>query len=117
MNTNEIQRITCEDLKGMLDRGEPVIVIDTRKSTEYETGHIKSAVNVYYDPTGESMERSLMLSAMPVDMLLVPYCECDDDSTSALMGIELLDLRYDPDKVKALKGGLPRWRELGYPQE
>jgi 3-mercaptopyruvate sulfurtransferase SseA len=30
---------------------------------------------------------------------------------------ELLGLRYDADKVKALKGGLLRWKQLGYPTE
>jgi rhodanese-related sulfurtransferase len=117
MNTNEVLRITCEELKPMMDRGEPVVVIDTRKTSEYNTDHIKGSINIYYNPSGESMERSLMLSALPLEALLVPYCDCDDDSTSAVMAIELLDLRYEADMVKALKGGLPRWRELGYPME
>jgi hypothetical protein len=30
------------------------------------------------------------------------------------VALELIDLRYDADKVKALKGGINRWRELGY---
>jgi len=32
-----------------------------------------------------------------------------------MMALELMDLGYDAGKVKALSGGFPRWRELGYP--
>jgi rhodanese-related sulfurtransferase len=117
MDINEVTRITCEELKPMIDRGENLVVIDTRKSTDYQTEHIKSAVNIYYDPTGDSMEREFMLSTLPLETLLVIYCDCIGDTESALVALELLDLRYDPARVKALKDGLPRWRELGYPTE
>ncbi len=26
----------------------------------------------------------------------------------------MIDQRFDPDKVKVLSGGIPRWFELGY---
>jgi 3-mercaptopyruvate sulfurtransferase SseA len=31
------------------------------------------------------------------------------------MVLEMWELGYDRDKVKALKGGLTRWEQLGYP--
>jgi hypothetical protein len=34
-----------------------------------------------------------------------------------MMALEMLNLRFDLDKLKALSGGFPRWRELGYPVE
>jgi rhodanese-related sulfurtransferase len=117
MNINEVPRITCEELKTMIDRNEILVVIDTRKSLDYQTEHIKGAINIYYDPSGDSMERELMLSALPLDTLLVVYCDCIGDTESALVALELLNLRYDLARVKALKDGLPRWRELGFPVE
>ena len=30
------------------------------------------------------------------------------------MAQEMIDQRFDPDKVKALQGGINRWFELGY---
>jgi hypothetical protein len=33
------------------------------------------------------------------------------------MALELLDLRYEVEKVKILVGGFPRWMELGYAAE
>jgi hypothetical protein len=31
------------------------------------------------------------------------------------MALELKDLGYEAAKIRALKGGFPRWRELAYP--
>ena len=89
----------------------------TRRSNEYSAEHIKGSVNVYYDPAGYPMDREMVLSGLPPDNLIVFYCDCTDDSTSALMVMEMVDLRYDADKVKALSGGILRWKELGYPVE
>jgi|WetSurMetagenome_2_1015567.scaffolds.fasta_scaffold619781_2 rhodanese-related sulfurtransferase len=117
MDTNQVPRISCEDLKLMMEKGEKVVVIDTRDTTSYEAEHVAGAVNIYYDPSGNSMERDLMLSGLPADSLLVPYCDCEGDTTSAIMAMDLMNLCFDADKVKALHDGITRWRELGFPME
>jgi rhodanese-related sulfurtransferase len=110
-----IPRITVEELKQMIDKGEEVIAVDTRDSGSYEAGHIKGAVNIYYDPTSDPMARQMMLIALPMDKLIVTYCDCTDDSSSANMAEELYQLGYDRDKIKVLSGGSLRWVELKYP--
>jgi len=117
MDINEVPRITCEELKQMIDHGEKVVVIDTRKNTGYHAEHIKGAINIHYEPSGYPMDREITLSALPGDTLLVFYCDCSDDSESAIMAVELMNLGYDVDKVRALRGGFLRWRELDYPAE
>jgi rhodanese-related sulfurtransferase len=117
MDINQVPRIECEDIKKLIDQGEKVVVIDTRDSTSYGTEHIAGAINIYYDPSGNSMERDLLLSGLPADSLLVPYCDCQGDTTSAALSIDLLNLNFDADKVRALHDGITRWRELGYPME
>jgi len=99
----------------MVDKGADLVVIDTRDSASYEAGHIKSAINIYYDPTADPTERQMMLMALPMDKLLVTYCDCTDDANSAKMADELYKLGYDRDKVKALAGGSLKWVELKYP--
>jgi len=69
-----VLRISAEDLKGMLDAGEEVVVVDTRDSMSYNYGHIQTAVNIYYDPTGDPMGREMILVALPMDKLIVLYC-------------------------------------------
>lgn len=110
-------RITCEELKQLIDNGENVVIIDTRKNNSYNAEHIEGAINIYYNPSGYPVEREMTLAALPADKLLVLYCDCIDDSESAIMALELMNVGYDVDKVEALSGGFLRWRELGYPTE
>ncbi len=75
MESNEVPRITCPELKQMIDKGEKPVVVDTRGSGGYAGGHIKGAINIFYDPSGDPMEREMTLAALPVDKLIVIYCD------------------------------------------
>jgi len=110
-----IPRITAEELKQMIDKGEDIVTIDTRDGGSYDAGHIKGAINIYYNPTADPMERQMMLIALPMDKLIVTYCDCTDDGNSAHLADEIYKLGYDRDKVKVLAGGSLRWVELKYP--
>jgi rhodanese-related sulfurtransferase len=112
-----IPRITVEELKQMIEKGADMVTVDTRDGGSYEAGHIKGAVNIYYDPTADPMDRQMMLIALPMDKLIVTYCDCTDDANSAHMAEELYKLGYDREKVKVLSGGSLRWVELKYPFE
>ncbi len=74
MSDETVARITCEELKQLMDTGQQVVIIDTRESSEYRAGHIRRAVNIYYNVLADPQERELTLSALPGDILLVPYC-------------------------------------------
>ena len=110
-----LPRITAEELKQMIDNKADVVIVDTRDSGSYEAGHIKGAVNIYYDSTGDPMDRQMMLIALPMDKLVVTYCDCTDDKSSANVAQEMYKLGYDKDKVKILSGGSLRWDQLKYP--
>jgi rhodanese-related sulfurtransferase len=111
-----IPRITVEELMRVIDKGaSDMVVVDTRDSGSYEAGHIKGAINIYYDPTADPMDRQMMLLALPMDKLIVTYCDCTDDANSAKMADELYKLGYERDKVKVLSGGSLRWVALKYP--
>lgn len=110
-----IPRVKVEELKQMIDSQADMVVIDTRDSASYEAGHIKGAINIYYNPTADPTERQMMLIALPMEKLIVTYCDCTDDANSANLADELYKLGYDRDKVKVLAGGSLRWVELKYP--
>ena len=110
-----LPRITAEDLRQMMDKGEDLVVVDTRDSASYAAGHIKGAINIYYNPTADPTERQMMLIALPMEKLIVTYCDCTDDANSAQLADEIYKLGYDRDKVKVLSGGSLRWVELKYP--
>lgn len=111
-----IPRIKAEDLKQKIEKGEKdFVVVDVRDSASYEAGHIQGAVNVYYDANADPTDRQMILVALPMDKLIVTYCDCTDDASSANIAQELYKLGYDRDKVKVLSGGSLKWVELKYP--
>jgi rhodanese-related sulfurtransferase len=111
----KLPRISAEELKQMIDKAENMVTVDVRDNASYEAGHIKGAINIYYNPTADPMDRQMMLVALPMDKLIVTYCDCTDDASSANMADELYKLGFDRDKVKILAGGSIRWVELKYP--
>ena len=73
----EVPRITCEELKQLIDEGVDLLLVDTRFEDSFERGHISGAINIPYTPlpplTEEMVtERLLML---PRDKLIVLYCD------------------------------------------
>jgi rhodanese-related sulfurtransferase len=112
---HEIPRISAEEMKKMIDTGADFVRVDVRDGASYAAGHIKGAINIYYNSTADPMDRQMMLLALPMDKLIVTYCDCSDDASSATIAEELYKLGYDRDKVKVLSGGSLRWVEIKYP--
>ena len=111
----DLPRISVEELKDMVDKDADIVIVDTRDGGSYAAGHIKGAINIQYDVTSDPMQRQMMLIALPMDKLIVTYCDCTDDANSANVAQELYDLGYDMDKLKVLSGGSLRWVEMKYP--
>jgi rhodanese-related sulfurtransferase len=111
----QVPRITAEEVERLAKEKGNVVLVDTDDPVSYEAEHIKGAVNIAYDPTVDAREQDQLLSALPGDKLIVFYCNCSHEEDSAPMVLEMWELGYDHDKVKALKGGLTRWEQLNYP--
>ncbi|MGZ6225441.1 MAG: rhodanese-like domain-containing protein [Syntrophales bacterium] len=63
--------VTTEELKAMLDRQEPdMVIIDARNPEEYQEVHIRTAVNIPWP----ELERGKTLLNFPKEMKLVFYC-------------------------------------------
>ena len=63
--------LTSAELKAMIDRNEPgVVIIDSRSRSQYEETHIKGAINI---PLTD-MEQDPALPGAPKDARLVFYC-------------------------------------------
>ena len=111
----QVPRITAEEVQRLIKEKGNVVLVDTDDSMSYGAEHIKGAVNITYDPTVDTRNADQMLSVLPGDKLIVFYCNCAHEEDSAPMVMEMWELGYDRDKVKALEGGLTRWEQLGYP--
>jgi rhodanese-related sulfurtransferase len=113
----DLPRISVEELKQMIDKNADIVIVDTRDGGSYAAGHIIGAINIHYDVTSDPMQRQMMLIALPMDKLIVTYCDCTDDANSANVVQELYDLGYDLKYLRVLSGGSLRWVELKYPLE
>jgi rhodanese-related sulfurtransferase len=115
----EIPRITCEGLKQRLDKGESPVLVDTRSSENYKLDHLPGAINIPFASGVPSIPVSLtsLLSNTPENKLVIFYCDCSEDDTSAQMAQNYLTLKTGAAarNVKVLWKGYWRWLELGYP--
>ena len=68
----DLPRKTSEQLKYMIDNGEPVVIVDTRLEFFYNMGHIPQSINIVYDPNNVNPEGFL---ALPKDVPIVFYCD------------------------------------------
>ncbi len=110
-----LPRITAEELKKLMDEKGEYVLVDAQDSASYGKERISGAINISYDPAGDPMIRDISLMALPMDKLIIVYCNCEDDGTSAGLVMEMFDLGFDLDNVRIVSRGIIRWKELGYP--
>ena len=96
----------ADAIKGELDRGAKLALLDARAPSDYMNEHISGAISVpFYDP-------SPYLSALPKDAWLVCYCACPH-AESGRLAHQLLEKGFT--KVAVLDEGFVVWKARGYP--
>jgi rhodanese-related sulfurtransferase len=99
-----------QQVKEFYDRNEATIV-DARNRQEFAEGHIRGAVSL---PVGEAAG---MLAAfkgkVPVTALVVVYCNGYSCHDSKDLADRLVQAGWR--QVFVFEGGLPEWRDAGYP--
>ena len=106
----EVARITPEELKAMLDRGEDVAVVDVRSAAELaETGMLRGAIWLNI----KSIEDRG--AEIPRDRDVILYCSCPNEATAAKAALLLRERGIR--RVRPLLGGYDAWRARGYPLE
>lgn len=86
---------------------EDAVVVDIRKESQYENGHIINAMNI----PSEQIANQLKKLKSYKDKGVIMYCETG--GVSAKEARKLFDEGYE--KVYCLKGGMPTWRNAGLP--
>jgi rhodanese-related sulfurtransferase len=98
--------ISAADLKQLQDRGEDLIVLDSRTEDEFTRFHVPGAISV---PGGELVHRFGDVVPSP-DTLVVVSCA---GRTRGIMGAQTLINAAVPNRVLALAGGTQSWRLAG----
>ncbi len=92
-------------LKDKIDRGEELIVLDTRGQDEWDWGHIKGALHIY---VGYLEQR---LAEVPKDKPVAVICNVGH---RAGLGASIL-LRAGYRKVYNVLGSVKAWVAVGFP--
>ncbi len=96
-------------LKGMMDRGEAVYIVDLRHPLELVPDPFTLPGALHFSPE----ELSLRSGEIPHDRDVVLYCTCPSEATAAKTAMTLHKLGID--RARPLRGGYDEWKRLGYP--
>lgn len=103
------QRITVEELHGLLQQQEQPLVIDVRAPELQREGRIPGALLV-----AGKLSRGEAAAAQLAREVIV-YCACPDEASAAQVARMLM--KTGVGRVRPLLGGIDAWRQAGYPVE
>jgi membrane protein DedA with SNARE-associated domain/rhodanese-related sulfurtransferase len=106
-----VSRMTVEELKAVLDRGERPFIVDLRHALEFvvDPRTVPTAVRISPD------ELPARNAEIPRDREIVLYCTCPSEATSAKVAMDLKKIGIT--RVRPLAGGLQAWQDQGYPMD
>ncbi len=101
---DKLSLISVHDLKGKLENGEEMILLDVRSKKEWDKGHIDEARNIY---VGHLEKR---LNEIPKDCPVIVYC-----GTSRRSNIAASILKKNGfSRVYNVLGSMAAWKNAGY---
>jgi membrane protein DedA with SNARE-associated domain/rhodanese-related sulfurtransferase len=105
----KIARITPEELKGKLDAGEDVLIVDLRHSLEFDANPetIPGALHV------DAAELEEAYEVIPRDREIVLFCACPNEVTAARLALLLRSKGIT--RIRPLSEGYEGWRSRGFP--
>ncbi len=98
-----VPSISVADLRGLIDSGGQVALIDVREPDEYAMVHISGSKSI---PLGAIWSRQ---TEIPHDKVVVVYCS--SDLRGEIAARELIKLGYT--NVRYLDGGISAWQNAG----
>jgi len=104
-----VKQTTPEEVHARLEKGDSVILVDTREDHEWERGHIRGAVHM----SKGIIERDIETSIPEKEAEIILYC--GGGFRSALVADNLQKMGYT--NVVSMDGGWRKWQALGYPTE
>ena len=102
---SKVELITCPQLKEMHESKENPVLVDVRRHSEWDEGHIDGAIHIYL---GRLPER---LDEIPMGRPVVVQCKTGTRSSFAASVL----IRAGRKNIYNLLGGFDAWKKLGYP--
>jgi len=106
MKQLEMDRVTVDELRTLIDEGRMGTVIDVRSTISQSiTGRIPGAITVDADNLQSA------LSAVAPELEVVVYCACPNEATAAKVAKALVQRGFK--RVRPLRGGIDAWIAAG----
>ncbi|HMS83858.1 MAG TPA: DedA family protein/thiosulfate sulfurtransferase GlpE [Nitrospira sp.] len=111
LREHRMAKISVDELKAMMDAGQPVMIADVRNPLSRETDPeaIPGAIHMLFEELDQRHHDLLK------NQEVVLYCTCPNDISSARTALKLK--RQGVQRVRPLQGGLDAWRERRFPTE
>lgn len=106
-----IERISRDELKMKLDRGDDFVLVDTLPEAAYRKHHLPGAINIRSEDIIEMAPRLIP----DRDTEIVVYCASGPCKRSSLSAGRLMDLGYT--NVRDYHEGRQDWEANGLPVE
>jgi rhodanese-related sulfurtransferase len=108
MEVEMTTKITGAELKALLDRHEPVILVEALPERHFNEAHLPGAINIPHDRV-----RELAPTALPdKDARIVVYCSNTPCRNSSIASAALQALGYRD--VRDYEAGKQDWIEAGF---
>jgi membrane protein DedA with SNARE-associated domain/rhodanese-related sulfurtransferase len=104
-------RMTVDELKARLDRGEPIAVFDLR--SPLDVAALPSTIPGARWISAAEFEDREFARDVPADRDVVLFCTCPNEATSARVALRLHGEGLT--RIRPLAGGLDAWREHKFP--
>jgi membrane protein DedA with SNARE-associated domain/rhodanese-related sulfurtransferase len=104
-----IARITPEELKGKIDAGEDIVIVDLRHSLDFDA-HPETIPGALHMDAADLEEASEII---PRDREIVLFCACPNEVTAARLALQLRSKGIT--QIRPLAGGYEGWRSRGFP--
>ena len=108
----EINIVTADQLKKLLDGRAPLLLIDSRVSQEFKEGHIPRAINV----VDKDMEAHKAKFPADKNHPIIFYCNGYPKCVRSLNGAKLA-MSWGYKNLSVYTAGIPDWEQKGYPIE
>ena len=104
-----MNRITVDELRGLIDQGRKLLILDVRPQEAREEGMIPGAVPA----PPEDIDPVVMTYSRELE--IVVYCACPNEASAAVAAKHLKQAGFK--KIRPLLGGIDAWVQAGQPVE
>lgn len=101
-----------DELLNLMRAKKDIVIVDARPEDNFEFEHIRGAINL---PWAARIKEPV---EVPRHRRIILYCDCSNEETSIDLARQLIgQYGFDNSKIMILKGGLEKWKDLGYPMD